>query len=127
MPTSIKSKASRRTTRAKSNRGTLDDWEKGWLTQWSKAGTHGYELPKSGRAGSEAAFLTEVRTPEKEIARLERIQDEFIKGFRELYDLGPAVTVFGSARFGEKHTYYRLAREVGAELAKAGFATLTGG
>jgi uncharacterized protein (TIGR00730 family) len=35
--------------------------------------------------------------------------------------------VFGSARFKEDHRYYKLARAVGAELAKAGFATLTGG
>jgi uncharacterized protein (TIGR00730 family) len=37
------------------------------------------------------------------------------------------VTVFGSARFKEDHRYYRLARAVGGELARAGFATLTGG
>jgi uncharacterized protein (TIGR00730 family) len=37
------------------------------------------------------------------------------------------VTVFGSARFRPRHPYYRLAREVGRELAQAGFATLTGG
>ena len=101
----------------------MDDWEQSWLKHWSKAGTRGYELPTT----EEAAFLTEVRTPEKEIARLERIHKEFIKGFRELYDLGPAVTVFGSARFKERHPYYKLARAVGTELAKAGFATLTGG
>jgi CRP/FNR family transcriptional regulator, cyclic AMP receptor protein len=44
----------------------LDEWERGWLEHWSKAGTLGYELPKSGPAGEEAAFLTEVRSPEKE-------------------------------------------------------------
>ena len=37
------------------------------------------------------------------------------------------MTVLGSARFKEDHRYYELARAVGAELAKAGFATLTGG
>ena len=35
--------------------------------------------------------------------------------------------MFGSARFKENHRYYKLARTVGAELARAGFATLTGG
>src|SRR5512137_190503 len=39
----------------------------------------------------------------------------------------PAVTVFGSARFKEDHRYYQLARAVGAALARAGFAVLTGG
>ena len=38
----------------------------------------------SGEQGEEAAFLTEIRTPEKEAERLERIQNEFIRGFRSL-------------------------------------------
>src|SRR4029450_7452501 len=51
----------------------------------------------------------------------------FVRGFKGLFDVGPAVTVFGSARFKETHPYYKLARATGAELARAGFATLTGG
>jgi len=123
----MKSKTQKPTSRTRPRPSPLDDWEQGWLEHWSKAGSRGYELPKTGPAAEEAAFLTEVRSPEKEIARLKRIHEEFIKGFRELYHLGPAVTVFGSARFKNRHPYYQLAREVGAELAKAGFATLTGG
>ena len=125
--TSMKSKAQKPTSRTKPKPSPMDEWEQGWLKHWSKAGSRGYELPKSGPGAEEAAFLTEVRSPENEIARLERIHEEFIKGFRELYHLGPAVTVFGSARFKDGHPYYQLAQEVGAELAKAGFATLTGG
>jgi uncharacterized protein (TIGR00730 family) len=113
--------------RAPAKPSSLDQWERSWTAHWSKAGTPGYELPKQGAAGAEAAFLTEVRTREKEIARLERIQDEFIRGFKGLSQLGPAVTVFGSARFKETHPYYKLARAVGGELARAGFTTLTGG
>ena len=56
-----------------------------------------------------------------------RTTDEWERGFRALGRLGPAVTVFGSARFEEGHRYYELAREVGRELARAGFATITGG
>jgi uncharacterized protein (TIGR00730 family) len=37
------------------------------------------------------------------------------------------VTVFGSARFKEEHPYYRLARDVGNRLARAGFTVMTGG
>jgi uncharacterized protein (TIGR00730 family) len=44
-----------------------------------------------------------------------------------LFAAGTAVTVFGSARFQSRHPYYEQAGEVGKELAKAGFATLTGG
>jgi hypothetical protein len=117
----------KRALRTKGKPEPRDDWERGWLEHWSKAGTAGYELPKTGPVGAEAAFLTEVRTPEKEMARLERVQDEFVLAINGLYELGPAVTVFGSARFKEDHSYYKLAREVGRELARAGFATLTGG
>ena len=48
-------------------------------------------------------------------------------GFRALHFAGPCVTVFGSARFAETHPYYVLARQVGVELAKAGFTVMTGG
>jgi uncharacterized protein (TIGR00730 family) len=123
----MNSSATKQTSRTAIKPNPLDDWELGWVERWSKAGTRGYELPKTGPGAEDAAFLTEVRTPEKETARLERIHKEFIKGFRELYDLGPAVTVFGSARFKDRHPYYQLARAVGTELARAGFATLTGG
>ena len=123
----MNSRATKQTSRTAIKPNPLDDWERGWVERWSKAGTRGYELPKTGPGAEDAAFLTEVRTPEKETARLERIHKEFIKGFRELYDLGPAVTVFGSARFKDRHPYYQLARAVGTELARAGFATLTGG
>jgi uncharacterized protein (TIGR00730 family) len=38
-----------------------------------------------------------------------------------------SVTVFGSARFTEEHMYYALAREIGQQLARAGFTVMTGG
>src|SRR5574341_2426601 len=62
-----------------------------------------------------------------ELARATRIFFEFLRGFRALHFVGPCVTVFGSARFTEIHPYYRVGREVGAELAKAGFTVMTGG
>src|SRR5213595_2358087 len=80
---------------------SMEEWEQIWKEHWSHTETSGYELPTDGAAGEEAVFLTETRTREKEIARLERIQNEFIKGFKGLSQLGPAVTVFGSARFQE--------------------------
>jgi uncharacterized protein (TIGR00730 family) len=52
---------------------------------------------------------------------------EIIRGFRALHFVGPCVTVFGSARFTPDQAYYQLAREVGAELARAGFTVMTGG
>jgi len=62
-----------------------------------------------------------------ELARAARIFCEFVRGFRALHFIGPCVTVFGSARFTEIHPYYRMARQAGAELAKAGFTVMTGG
>ncbi len=105
----------------------MDAWERAWQERWGKVGLPGYELPAGGPGGRERDFLAHARTPEKEYARLGRITEEFVRGFKGLSKLGPAVTVFGSARFKEDHRYYRLARAVGAELARAGFATITGG
>ena len=52
---------------------------------------------------------------------------EFLKGFESMGLQGPAVTVFGSARFKEGHPHYELARELGGELARAGYTVMTGG
>jgi uncharacterized protein (TIGR00730 family) len=59
--------------------------------------------------------------------RAVRIFNEFVTGCRSLHDVGPAVTVFGSARFGEGHQHYEMARGLGRELARAGFTVVTGG
>jgi uncharacterized protein (TIGR00730 family) len=106
---------------------SADAWERAWQRHWRKAGLPGFELPAAVRSDVEREFLATSRTPQKERARLRRINDEFERAFKTFYELGPAVTVFGSARFKETHPYYKLARAVGAELAKTGFATLTGG
>ncbi len=52
---------------------------------------------------------------------------EFLHGFRALHFLGPCVTVFGSARFDERHRYYQLARDMGGRLARLGLTVITGG
>ena len=59
--------------------------------------------------------------------RVLRIQAEFVDGFDALATLGPAVTVFGSARIQEGSQTYALARAIGRRLAEAGFAVITGG
>jgi uncharacterized protein (TIGR00730 family) len=59
--------------------------------------------------------------------RVLRIQAEFVEGFGALAELGPAVAVFGSARLPTEHPTYALALRLGAELARAGFAVITGG
>ena len=59
--------------------------------------------------------------------RVLRIQGEFVEGFGALADLGPAISVFGSARTGPGAAEYEQAREVGRRLAEAGFGVVTGG
>ena len=56
-----------------------------------------------------------------------RILSEFVEGFDALATIGPAVSVFGSARSGEDHPDYALARNIGRRLAEAGYAVITGG
>jgi uncharacterized protein (TIGR00730 family) len=56
------------------------------------------------------------------------IAAEFLQGFQAVERIGrPGVTIFGSARVGEDHEAYRLARETGRLFAEAGFAVVTGG
>ncbi len=59
--------------------------------------------------------------------RVLRIQSEFVEGFGALADLGPAVSVFGSARTKPGSPYYDMGVEVGRKLAEAGVAVITGG
>jgi uncharacterized protein (TIGR00730 family) len=59
--------------------------------------------------------------------RVREIASEFARGFASLADVGPAVTVFGSARTPREHPHYALVREVAACLGRAGYAVITGG
>ena len=59
--------------------------------------------------------------------RVLRILSEFVEGFDALNGVGPAVTVFGSARATEDDPYYAAGEAVGAALARRGFAVITGG
>jgi uncharacterized protein (TIGR00730 family) len=59
--------------------------------------------------------------------RVREIAGELARGFGELSKIGPAVTVFGSARTPASHPDYALVREIGAALGRAGFAVITGG
>jgi uncharacterized protein (TIGR00730 family) len=56
-----------------------------------------------------------------------RIMGEFVEGFDALATIGPAVSVFGSARIGRGDPSYRTARTLARKLAKHGYAIITGG
>ena len=59
--------------------------------------------------------------------RVMRIQSEFVEGFDALAEVGPAVTIFGSARVPDGTPHYQAAVDVARLLGQAGFAIITGG
>jgi hypothetical protein len=91
---------------------------------------HGHEaIKRVGRTEDEALLR---RSPRPEFLdsdpwRSLRILSEFVEGFDALASVGPAVSVFGSARIGPNHRNYKSARRLGQLLAKAGYAVITGG
>ena len=85
------------------------------------------EWGKAPPANGERQFLSGPQDRSSELLRTARIAWEFTRGFRKLHWVGPCVTVFGSARFPAGHEFYVTGRELGAELAKAGFTVMTGG
>lgn len=62
-----------------------------------------------------------------EFDRAVTVFNELVCGYRALSDLGPTITVFGSARLTEGTRYYDLTRSVARRLAEAGFTVMTGG
>ncbi len=86
-----------------------------------------------GRRATEDEKLLTGRTVgrphflEEDTWRVLRIQSEFVEGFEAMAGIGPAVAVFGSARAQPGTPVYALGREIGAGLARAGFAVITGG
>lgn len=83
---------------------------------------HGTEDQKLLRSRQPAPGFQETDT-----WRTLRIMGEFVEGFDALAEVGPAVSIFGSARVGRRNRYYGAARRVAAALARQGFAIITGG
>ncbi len=67
------------------------------------------------------------KVPTEETWRVFRIMAEFVEGFEELSQVGPAVTIFGSARSKPGSKHYELAVETAKAVGKAGYAVITGG
>lgn len=59
--------------------------------------------------------------------RVMRIQAEFVEGFGALAKIGPAISVFGSARIAPGSPYYEMGVKAGRALVEAGYAVITGG
>ena len=87
-------------------------------------------IRKKGRADTEDRKLLETKDVtfvDTDPWRVLRIMSEFVDGFGALAEIPKAITIFGSARIIEGDPMYEQARTVGSELAKAGYAVITGG
>ena len=69
----------------------------------------------------------EVEVDREDPWRVFRIMAEFVEGFSVLSKVGPAVTIFGSARIKSTHPMYKKAEQIAYLLAKEGYAIITGG
>jgi uncharacterized protein (TIGR00730 family) len=85
---------------------------------------------RAARTQDEALLRRPTTVPEfldSDPWRSLRILSEFVEGFDALAAVGPAVSVFGSARTKPANRYYKLARQLGTMLAEHGYAVITGG
>src|SRR5512136_2670796 len=63
----------------------------------------------------------------KETWRVFRIMSEFVEGFESLRDLGPAISIFGSARTKKEDWSYKATLKLAEMLARRGYAIISGG
>ena len=87
---------------------------------------------RSGRPTEDEQLLSTPLPQEKLFThtdpwRVMRIMGEFVQGFDDLAELGPSVSIFGSARVKEGDPQYDQAIEVARLLGEAGFSIITGG
>lgn len=70
-------------------------------------------------------YLKDIKTGD--VWSVFKIIADFVQGFDELGDLGPSVTIFGSARLDETHPYYQKAMKLSDMLGSRGYNIITGG
>lgn len=56
-----------------------------------------------------------------------KVVSEFVQGFETMKEVGPCVSIFGSARTKPDHPYYKLAVEIATKITEAGYGVITGG
>jgi len=59
--------------------------------------------------------------------RVFKIISELVEGFEKLAQIGPCVSIFGSARTHHNDKYYRLAEDIALKLTQKGYGVITGG
>ena len=85
------------------------------------------KLAAAPPSSEDRVLLEGPHSRRKELWLVLRAVRDFIAGFRTLHFVGPCVTVFGSARIGEGHPDYAIARTIGQRIAQLGFTVMTGG
>ncbi|GBC89154.1 Cytokinin riboside 5'-monophosphate phosphoribohydrolase [bacterium HR13] len=75
----------------------------------------------------ELRLIEELKIKQGDTWRVLKIMSEFVRGFDELSNVGPAVTFFGSSRLGEEDKYYKFAYRTAFRLGQMGFCIITGG
>jgi len=71
--------------------------------------------------------MTVLEARQRDIWRIFKVMSEFVDGFDLMSRAAPAVSIFGSARMKPGSKYYELTRQVACELAKTGYAIVSGG
>ena len=74
-----------------------------------------------------SSFLGKDKSVSEETWRIFRIMAEFVEGFETLSEIGPAVSIFGSARTPKTDKYYGIAQDLGRRFVEADYAVITGG
>ena len=77
------------------------------------------------RKDKKSRFINDIE--KDDIWSVFKVMSDFVKGFEELKELGPSITVFGSARSKEDNPYYQQTRELCHNLCDNGYNIITGG
>ena len=90
-------------------------------------GTPGAPGTPADPTNADRVLLEGPQSRFSELLTLFRAMRDMLRGFRALHFVGPCITIFGSARFGESHPYYAVAREMASRVSAMGFTIMTGG
>ncbi|KAB2661734.1 MAG: TIGR00730 family Rossman fold protein [Verrucomicrobia bacterium] len=86
-----------------------------------------YGIAPGHHSPADVHLLEGPHSRRSEFMTLMRVVLDYLQAFRVLHFVGPCVTIFGSARTHESDPHYRMAREMGAGIARLGFTVMTGG
>ncbi|MGZ4475080.1 MAG: LOG family protein [Nocardioides sp.] len=96
-----------------------------------RSGFNGYRPGIDADGSTSDQRLLDSRGPQgwthTDVWRVMKIQAEFVEAFEDLAEIGPAISIFGSARTKRDDPVYETGVKLGSALVEAGFAVITGG